>query len=173
MRPDYRFGFRVWLTSTIILSATPVCAYDDAYCKLYSREMVRTYVRSLSASALPNVTVDGLAFMLSRYWTGCLNMDEAPVIKDLPSDGKWTADLWSQIQRTLPHPAGSVPASGPPEPVVSDPPSSPPQPPSPPAAKAVAAVRVVHAVIAQPAQGLCSSHGMRTVYHGRSWNCVR
>jgi hypothetical protein len=153
--------------------ATPAYGADEAYCNLYSREMVRAYIRSLPTADLANVTTDSLAFRLTQFFTSCLNRDEAPIIRDLPSDGKWVASIWSDIQRSLPHPVGSVPA----EPAQPVKPPPPPTSPAPLKAAAAAATRTVKVrrepvrVATSGNQPLCSSHGMQTVYNGLHWRC--
>ena len=149
-------GTVLWLASAIM----PVYAADRAYCTLYSREMLRAYVRSLPANDLPNLTVDTLAYRLTQFTSSCLSLDNPPAL-NLPSDGKWIADLYSEVQRSLRHPAGSVPATEKPaSPVSSPPPLTPP-----PAAASKTST-------GQP-QPLCTSHDMRTVYSGVSWRCVK
>ena len=140
--------------------ATAAMAADPTYCKLYSREMLRQFVRDLPADSLQDLSVDGLSFQLTKYWTLCLNRDEPPRI-DLPSDGQWIANFWSSIQALAgrPAPAGSAEAR-PPSPVVT------------PRAAAVVKKKPAATATGDP-QPLCSSHGMRTVYNGLSWQCLR
>ena len=104
-----------WL---VAIFATAAHAADDQQCRLYSREMTRAYVRSTPTNDLPNLTVDRLQYRLTQFWSLCLNRDAPPAIKNLPSDEKWVADLWSQIQRSLPEAdqVGSKPASAAPAP---------------------------------------------------------
>jgi hypothetical protein len=146
-----------WLVAIL---ATAAHAADNDYCVLYSREMTRAYVRATPVSALPNLTIAMLQFRLTQAWTRCLNRDAPPAIKDLPSDEKWVADLWSQIQRSLPQAsAASAPvASTAPQAKVS---------PKPVAAKGV----VVQS--GQVQQPLCTHAHMRTVYNGNSWRCLK
>jgi hypothetical protein len=84
---------------------------DPAYCQLYNREMLRAYLRSLPANDLRNVTVDSLAYRLQQSSSYCLHLGDNPVIKDLPSDGKWIADIWSEVQRNVPKPAEAAPSA--------------------------------------------------------------
>jgi hypothetical protein len=125
--------------------------------------MLRAYVRSLPANDLPNLTIDTLAYRLTQFTGSCLSLDNPPAI-NLPSDGKWIADLYTEVQRSLPHPAGSVPATEKPASPVSTPP--------PPTARPAPAAGAIKASTGQP-QPLCTSHGMRTVYNGSSWRCVK
>ena len=151
------------LSSKLITGAI---AADNAYCKLYAREQVRSVVRNTLPETLPNLTVDALAFRLTQFYTACLNRDEPPEIKDLPSDGKWTADLWSEIQRSLPKAdqVGSTPASAAPVKPVIVPQAKP--------AKPVAAAAVQSGQVQQP---LCTRSHMKTVYlaNGHSWRCQK
>ena len=139
---------------------------DDQLCKLYSREMVRAMVRETPAEALPGLTVDQLQYRLTQFWTLCLNRDEPPEIKDLPGDGKWVADLWSEIQRGLPkaEQVGSAPATVTP---VVKPASRPTVPAKPAPAKAVQS--------GDTPQPLCTRYSMKTVYqaNGHSWRCQK
>ena len=151
----------LWLASAIM----PAYAADRAYCTLYAREMLHAYVRSLPADDLPNLTVDTLAYRLTQFTSSCLSLDNPPVT-NLPSDGKWIADLYSEVQPSLRHPAGSVPATEKP----ASPLSTPPPPTLRPAYHPAAAA--IKAGTGQP-QPLCTSHGMRTVYSGSSWRCVK
>jgi hypothetical protein len=138
-----------WL---VAIFATAAHAADDQQCRLYSREMTRAFVRSTPAVDLPTLTVDRLQYRLTQFWSLCLNRDEPPVIKDLPSDEKWVADLWSQIQRSLPQAsAASAPAVSP---------------------KPVAAKGVV-VQSGQVQQPLCTHAHMKTVYNGKSWRCLQ
>jgi hypothetical protein len=113
--------------------------------------MTRAFVRSTPADDLPTLTVDRLQYRLTQFWSLCLNRDEPPAIKDLPSDEKWVADLWSQIQRNLPQASAA----------------SAPEPAKPVAAKGV----VVQS--GQVQQPLCTHARMRTVYNGNSWRCLK
>ena len=154
------------LSSSLI---TDAIAADDAYCKLYSREQVRAMIRETAPDALPNLTVDMLQYTLTKYWSICLNRDEPPEIKDLPTDGKWVADLWSEIQRGLPkaQQVGSAPATAPP---VKLPPK--PIPVVKPTPKPKAATPAV--VQSGDPQPLCTAAHKKTTYlpNGHSWRCV-
>jgi hypothetical protein len=143
------------LVGVIFLLPQAALAADDQQCRLYSREMTRAYVRSTPTNDLPNLTVDRLQYRLTQWWTLCLNRDEPPAIKDLPSDEKWIADLWSQIQRSLPEAdrVGSKPVSAA---------STAPQAKAPP-----------KPVVVQSGQPLCTHAHMRTVYNGNSWRCFK
>ena len=156
-----------WLVAIL---ATAAHAADNDYCVLYSREMTRAYVRATPVNALPNLTIAMLQFRLTQAWTRCLNRDAPPAIKDLPSDEKWVADLWSQIQRSLPEAdrVGSKPASAAsaPDPTASIV-SQTKVPPKPVAAKGV----VVQS--GQVQQPLCTHAHMRTVYNDYSWRCLK
>jgi hypothetical protein len=156
---------------------------DPAYCQLYNREMLRAYLRSLPANDLRNVTIDGLAYRLQEISSYCLHLGDNPVIKDLSSDGKWIADIWSEVQRNLPKPAEAAPPA-PPVPAEPTPPAPPapaaePTPPPPvtppPAAVTPPTAKVAAIPPQQQAQQLCLKHGMKTVYirNGKSWRCVR
>jgi hypothetical protein len=164
MRTETRHAL-FWLVAiiaTVVAAHFVTHAADDQLCKLYSREMTRAYVRSTPAEDLPSLTVDQLQFRLTQYWTLCLNRDEPPAIKDLPSDGKWVADLWSEIQRSLPRDEqiGAAPATEAPAPT-----------PKPAKVLATKPVAAVHSSGAP--QPLCASHHMRTVYQGLSWRCLK
>jgi hypothetical protein len=134
------------LAGVIFLLPQAALAADDQQCRLYSREMTRTYVRSTPAVDLPTLNVDRLQYRLTQFWSLCLNRDEPPAIKDLPSDEKWVADLWSEIQRSLPQ----APAT--PEPAAAPAPA--------PQAKGLP-------------KPLCTHAHMRTVYNGNSWRCLK
>ena len=166
MRQETRHAL-FWLVAiiaTVVAAHLVAHAADDQQCKLYSREMTRASVRSTPAADLPALTVDRLQFRLTQWWTLCLNRDEPPEIKDLPSDGKWVADLWSEIQRSLPkaQQVGSTPASAAPVKPVIVPQAKP--------AKPVAAAAVQSGQVQQP---LCTRSHMKTVYlaNGHSWRC--
>jgi hypothetical protein len=154
-----------WL---VVLIATAVAAHlvahaaDDQQCRLYSREMTRAFVRSTPAVDLPALTVDRLQYRLTQFWSLCLNRDEPPAIKDLPSDEKWVADLWSEIQRNLPQAS----AASAPEPAASTAPQAKMSP------KPVAAKGVV-VQSGQVQQPLCTHARMRTIYNGYSWRCLK
>jgi hypothetical protein len=143
----------------IFLLPPAALAADNDYCVLYSREMTRAFVRSTPTNDMPNLTVDRLQYRLTQFWSLCLNRDEPPSIKDLPSDEKWVADLWSQIQRNLPQAS----AASAPEPAASIVPQTK-VPPKPVAAKGV---------VVQSGQPLCTHARMRTVYNGNSWRCLK
>jgi hypothetical protein len=153
-------GWEVPLFWLVAILATAAHAADNDYCVLYSREITRAYVRATPVNALPNLTIAMLQLRLTQAWTRCLNRDAPPAIKNLPSDEKWVADLWSQIQRSLPEAdqVGSKPASAASTPAVS---------PKPVAAKGV----VVQS--GQVQQPLCTHARMRTVYNGNSWRCLK
>jgi hypothetical protein len=160
-----RLFWLVAILATVGAAHLVAHAADDTTCRLYSREMTRAFVRSTPAVDLPTLTVDRLQYRLTQFWSLCLNRDEPPAIKDLPSDEKWVADLWSQIQRSLPEAdrVGSKPASAEPEPaasIVSQTKVSP---------KPVAA----KGVVVQSGQPLCTHAHMRTVYNGNSWRCLK
>jgi hypothetical protein len=159
---------RIAAILAVLLSATPVAGADPAYCILYSREMMRAYVRAQSAAAAANLTIDSMQFMLTKLETRCLNLDDDPVIKDLPSDGQWLADVWSQIQRNIPKPALSTSAPLAAEP--AKPPSPPPSAPSRVSPKVAAAAPTT----GNP-QPLCLKYNRRTIYlnNGHSWRCVQ
>jgi hypothetical protein len=151
------------LMAIVLTAATSAHGADMGYCVLYSREMMRSYIRQLPAENLTNLTVDSMQYILTKYLTHCLLVDDPPLIKDLPSDGQWVADIWSQIQHRLPAPT--------PETV----PVKPPPPPAPPVAAAPiksSRPREPKSRGAGAPQPLCSSHGMKTVYNGRSWRCA-
>jgi hypothetical protein len=121
-------------------------------------------VRATSPEALPNLTVDQLQYALTKYWTICLNKDDPPLIKDLPSDEKWVADEWSSIQRGLPRAqqVGSAPASAPPVKL----------PPKPiPIAKPAPAT--TGATAWGSPQPLCTKNGMKTIYLPKTWRCQK
>jgi len=171
LRPETRHAL-FWLVAiiaTVVAAHLVAHAADDQQCKLYSREMTRASVRSTPAADLPALTVDRLQFRLTQWWTLCLNRDEPPEIKDLPSDGKWVADIWSEIQRSLPkaQQVGSAPATEPVKP--------PPQliPVVKPAIKPVAVTQKAVVKSGDP-QPLCTSAHKKTVYlaNGHSWRCV-
>jgi hypothetical protein len=150
------------LAGVIFLLPQAALAADDQQCRLYAMEMTRAYVRATPAAALPNLTVDALQFQLTQAWTRCLNRDEPPAIKDLPSDEKWVADLWSEIQRSLPQAS----AASAPDPAASIVPQTKVSP------KPVAAKGVV-VQSGQVQQPLCTHAHMRTVYNGYSWRCLK
>ena len=150
------------LAGVIFLLPQAALAADDQQCRLYSREMTRAFVRSTPAVDLPTLTVDRLQYRLTQFWSLCLNRDEPPSIKDLPSDEKWVADLWSEIQRNLPQ-ASAASAPDPTASIVSQTKV----PPKPVAAKGV----VVQS--GQVQQPLCTHAHMRTVYNGYSWRCLK
>jgi len=138
-----------------VFVTSPAAGADSEYCKFYSREMVRDWVLAMPEKDWPSLTVDMIAYRLNQYWTHCLNSDEPPVIKNLPSDGEWTLRLWKSVQKA--EPPGSVPASGPP-----DPPSRPAKP----------AAAPLPAMSGTP-QPLCVRNHMKTIYlaNHKSWRC--
>ena len=160
MRTETALFWLVAILATVVAAHLVAHAADDQQCRLYSREMTRAFVRSTPAVDLPTLTVDRLQYRLTQFWSLCLNRDEPPVIKDLPSDEKWVADLWSQIQRSLPQ------ASAAPEPAASTAPQAKVSP------KPVAAKGVV-VQSGQVQQPLCTHAHMRTVYNGYSWRCLK
>ena len=162
MRTETALFWLVAILATVVAAHLVAHAADDQQCRLYSREMTRAFVRSTPANDLPNLTVDRLQYRLIQFWSLCLNRDEPPAIKDLPSDEKWVADLWSEIQRTLPQAS----AASAPEPVASTAPQAKVSP------KPVAAKGVV-VQSGQVQQPLCTHAHMRTVYNGYSWRCLK
>jgi hypothetical protein len=162
MRTETALFWLVAILATVVAAHLVAHAADDQQCRLYSREMTRAFVRSTPANDLPNLTVDRLQYRLIQFWSLCLNRDEPPSIKDLPSDEKWVADLWSEIQRNLPQ-ASAASAPDPTASIVSQTKV----PPKPVAAKGV----VVQS--GQVQQPLCTHAHMRTVYNGYSWRCLK
>jgi hypothetical protein len=170
MRTETRHAL-FWLVAILVTAVAAhlvAHAADNHYCVLYSREITRAYVRATPVNALPNLTIAMLQLQLTQAWTRCLNRDEPPAIKDLPSDEKWVADLWLEIQRSLPQAdrVGSKPASAASAPAASTA-SQAKVSPKPVAAKGV----VVQS--GQVQQPLCTHAHMRTVYNGYSWKCLK
>jgi len=129
--------------------------------------MTRAYIRETPSEDLPNLTVDILQYRVTQFWTLCLNRDEPPIIKDLPSDSRWVADIWSQIQRNIPKPMPPIPA-----PLAAAPVTPPLPPPAPRVVPKVAAAVPTKAGDPQP---LCVKYNRKTVYlaNGHSWRCVQ
>jgi hypothetical protein len=100
---------------------------------------------------VPFVNVATGRFLYRQAWTSCLNSDEEPEIVLSETQQPLIDGMPTPPMR----PEGSVPATDPAD-----------APAEVPAASKARATRT-----ASTDQPLCTKHGMRTVYHGRSWNC--
>jgi len=138
-----------------LLALLPLTAHaaEISTCKVYANRGSAFALRQLLG--LPFVDDAAGKFLFRKAYSYCVLQDEMPTLN-------FTAEE-QPIVDGLPPPApparpGSVPAT--------DPADTPVDAPVTPKAKRVTATKTASAD-----QPLCTSHHMRTVYHGRSWNC--
>jgi hypothetical protein len=92
------------------LVALPPAAHaaSEAYCKLYSREVVRVELTRETEAERAELTPKDLALAISRNWSICLNSDDDPALPAVPeaSDAYYLKTLWGNlVQFEFAHPA--------------------------------------------------------------------
>ena len=149
-RRNYILRHGITVACLLFFVMIPIVGHsaEMSFCRVYATRVSALALRQLIG--IPNVDAATGKFLWRKSYSACVNADEQPPIPLSAEEQIVVGGMPSPPVRP-----GSVPAT--------DPADTPVDAPAAPKAKATKT--------ASADQPLCTRHGMRTVYHGRSWNC--